>query len=347
MESKLKQIRILRYALGVTLAMAISQGYGWLLSFLVPVLLLGYLAPPALPLSFKAGLKFLVVIGIACSAGLLIGKLVDFPLVYLPLMFLIFMHIFYATEKAIPPLLKTWLLIAILLLPMMSLSSQNLSLIIAPLLFLGAFVTVLITWIMYAIIPNPKGIEIQLEIKAQKKAKQLTEKERFSTALESTLVIFPVMLFFNIFQWNGAMLVLIFTAILASMPAFAKDFEVGKFLIVGNLIGGVFSILFYEVVAIIPEFYFLLILTFLSALYFGSKVMSDKPIGKILGSAFSTTLVILGSVFASEDEAGSLVWIRVFQIFIAVTYVVLAFGFIEAWKKHYNSRKFRRKTQVI
>ena len=89
MESKLFQIRVLRYAFGVTLAMAISQGFTWLLSYLVPVLLLGYLNPPAISLSLKDGLKFLLIIGIASLTGLYIGRLVDFPLVYLPIMFLL------------------------------------------------------------------------------------------------------------------------------------------------------------------------------------------------------------------------------------------------------------------
>ncbi len=342
MKSKLYQIRVLRYALGVSLAMAIAQGFGWLLSYLVPVLLLGFLVPPALPLSFKNGLKFLFVIGFASFSGLLIAKLVGFPFVYLPIMFLVLMHIFYARETAIPALLKTWLLIAILLIPMMALSSQNLSLIIARLLFLGAFVTVIITWFIYAIIPNPKGIEVQLETKTKQAVKVLTDKERFTNALESTAVIFPIMLAFNLFQWNGGILILIFVAILASMPAVSKDFKVGKFLILGNLIGGIVSILFYNVMTVVPEFYYLLLLTFLIALSYGLIVMTEKPIGKVVATAFSTTLVILGSVFASDDDAGSIVWVRVFQIFIAVTYVVVAFGFIEEWKKHLRNKRIRK-----
>lgn len=339
MNSKLYQIRVLRYALGVTLAMAISQGYAWLLSYLVPVLILGFLVPPAIPLSIKGGLKFLLVIGIASFTGILIAKLVNFPLVYLPLMFLTLMHLFYAKETAIPPLLKTWLLISILLIPMMALSSQNLSLIVARLLFFGALVGVLITWLVYIIIPNPKGVEKQLEEKQIKKP--LSDKERFYSALESTMVIFPIMMAFNIFQWTGGILILIFVAILASMPALSKDLKVGKFLIVGNTIGGIVSILFYNIMTVIPEFYFLLLLTFLIALTYGIVVMSGKPIGKVFATAFSTTLIILGSVFASEDDAGSIVWVRVGQIFIAVLYVVLAFGFIGEWKKHFNSKKIR------
>lgn len=344
MESKLFHIRVIRYALGVTLAMAISQGYAWLLSYLVPVLLLGYLAPPSLPLSIKDGLKFLLIIGFATLTGLLIGRLVDFPLVYLPIMFLLLMLIFYAKETFLPPLLKTWLLIAILLLPLLSLSSQNISLIVAPLLFLDALITILIVWFMYLIIPNPVGIKEQLVKKEKQKNIDFSKKERFNRALESTIVVFPIMMVFNIFQWNGAILILIFVAILSSMPNLSRDFKVGKFLILGNIIGGIVSIIFYNIMTFIPEFYFLLLLTFLLALIVGYMLMSEKPIGKIFGSALSTVLIILGSVFSSDDEAGSLVWIRVFQIIVAVSYVVFAFRFIEEWKKYLLNKRMRNKT---
>lgn len=228
---------------------------------------------------------------------------------------------------------------------MMAINSQNLSLLVARLLFFGALVGVIITWLSYIFIPNPVEVEKQLEEK--KLMKPLSDKERFYNALESTMVIFPIMMAFNIFQWTDGILILIFVAILASMPAMSKNFKVGKFLIVGNTIGGIVSIIFFNIMTIIPEYYFLLLLTFLTALIYGLVVMSGKPIGKVLATAFSTTLIILGSVFASEDDAGSVVWLRVGQIFIAVIYVVLAFGFIGAWKKYYNSKKFKRKTQVI
>ena len=58
MTDKLSKIQILRYATGVTAAMAISQGVGWFLSYIVPVLLIGFLKPPAANFSFKDGVKF-------------------------------------------------------------------------------------------------------------------------------------------------------------------------------------------------------------------------------------------------------------------------------------------------
>ena len=54
----------------------------------------------------------------------------------------------------------------------------------------------------------------------------------------------------------------------------------------------------------------------------------------IYGSGFSTFLLILGSVTASDDEAGDKAWTRVIQIAIAVIYVVVAFGILDRIKKY-------------
>ena len=66
---------------------------------------------------------------------------------------------------------------------------------------------------------------------------------------------------------------------------------------------------------------------------FGQRLFSDNKFAPIFGSAFSTFLLILGSVTASDAEAGSKVWSRVIQIAIAVIYVVLAFGIVQRLTK--------------
>jgi len=343
MKQKLQQIRIFRYAFGITIAMAVAQGFGWTLSYLVPVLLLGFLAPPALPLSFKEGMKFILVIVIAVFFGLLFDNLVSFPLVFVPMMFLVFLLLFYAKESVIPPGLRTWILIAVVLIPMMALTSQNLSILVANILVLDAVVAVLIAWVVYAIVPNPKGSETYIDAAAKKQIQPLSEKERFANALETTAVFYPVLLLFFLFQLTDYLIILIFIVILSGMPAASKSFKVGKVLIIGNLFGGLASIVFYNIMTFVPEYYYLLLVTFLAGLLFGFKVMSGKPIGAVFGMAFSTFLVISGSVFASTDDAAGLVWSRVFYIFIAALYVVFAFGFIEQWKKYLKDKKANKK----
>ena len=54
-------LRILRYAVGSTLAMAVAMGLDWPLSFLTPVLTLSFLASPAPRPTLKMGLGFILI----------------------------------------------------------------------------------------------------------------------------------------------------------------------------------------------------------------------------------------------------------------------------------------------
>ena len=75
--------------------------------------------------------------------------------------------------------------------------------------------------------------------------------------------------------------------------------------------------------------------------------MSDKAIAPLIATAFSTVLVVSGSVFSSQDDAGDKVWIRVLQIMVAVIYVVLAFGFIDQWKEYLKNRRTHPTIKII
>ena len=338
MNLSLYQIRVLRYSFGVVLAMAITQAYGWFMAFLVPVLLLSFLNPPAPDFKLRDALKFIGAIALACIAGYYLSKLVSYPVVYTLILFLCFVLLFSAREKVIPKGLKTWLLIAILLIPTLTISSKNISLLIAMMLFVGALVTCAIAMFMYKVFPNPSSAEEKLEA-AEEAKEEKNARERFFEALESSIVILPVVLLFNLYQWTGAMITLVFIAILSSMPAFAKSWKVGKFLLLGNLLGGIVSIIYYQIMTFVPEFYYMLLIAFILALIFGQLIMSGKPIGQLFASGFSTVLVIVGSVFLSEGDAGGKVWTRIVQIMMAVTYVVLAFSFIDRWKVYLKERK--------
>ncbi|MGB5323238.1 hypothetical protein, partial [Lutimonas sp.] len=99
-------------------------------------------------------------------------------------------------------------------------------------------------------------------------------------------------------------------------------------MIVANILGGVFGILAYRLLTIVPNFTFTMLVALSIGLFFGSRLFSDSKYAGIYGSGFSTFLLILGSVTSSDAEAGSEVWSRVIQISIAVSYVVLAMSIL-------------------
>ena len=335
-DAYVKNLRVLRYAVGSTLAMTVALGFDWQLSFLTPVLTLSFLATPAPRPTLKEGAMFVVTIGIACMAGLLLSRfMLHYAFVYVPFAGLVLLRLFHAKSGGTSPLLITWMLIALLVIPLVAMQSPGIANFIARNIVFGALVSMLVVWLSYALLPDPVGIDgLQAAQATGEIPPPPTKGERFATALESTVVVFPLLTLFYMLEWLDSVLILIFVAILSLQPGFAKNFQAGKALIVGNVIGGVAAIVFYELLVAVPEFAFMVLLTLFSALMFGALVFSGKPKAPLYGMAFSTVLLVIGSTTSSSGEAGAKVYTRVFQIMLAVGYVVAAFGTIEWFKRH-------------
>jgi hypothetical protein len=334
-DAYIRNLRILRYAVGSTLAMAFAMGLGWQLSFLTPVLALSFLATPAPRPTLKRGILFVAAIAIACAAGLLLSRYVlPYTLVFIPFTGLVLARVFYAKTGGASPLLITWLLIAILVIPLMAMQSSALAVGVAGGIVFGAVMTVLMVWLAYGIFPDPVDLEsAAVERGAAAPEPAPTKRDRVHDALISTVVVFPVMIVFYSLEFVSSLLILVFIAMLSMQPSFAKNFKAGIALIIGNVIGGVAAIIFYNLLVVMPEFVFLIVLTLFAGLVFGARVFSGKKTAPLYGMAFSTVLLVIGSVTSSTDDAGSKVYTRIVQIMLAVAYVVVAFGIIERISK--------------
>jgi len=326
--------RVLRYAFGSTLAMAIAMGVAWELSFLVPVLSLSFLAAPGPPPSFRKGLAFVGVIAVSCVAGLYTIKyFLAIPVVFLLVFWIILLRLYYMKGGGASPFLITWLLIALLVLPLVASQSPELAKFIAVGIIEGAAVTLFVVWIAYALIPDPPAMT-GARVEAPAKAVIGPPRDRFGIALTQALVVFPLYVLFHVFQWTGAVLVLVFTAILSMQPAFAASFKSGVPLILGNFIGGMTAIVMFQALTVVPQFSFLILVTLLAGLCFGARLMSESKTAPLFGMAYSTLLLVIGSVTTSSDgDAASKVYERLIQIMLAVVYVVVAFKAINGLRR--------------
>jgi len=323
-----------RYAFGSAFIVAVAMAFDWNLAFILPVLSLSFLASGDKAPSFTQGLFFVLTIAIASVFGLILSySFLNIPSIHILISFLILFHIFYTNNPLISPLVKVWLMIAVLAIPNVALLSKGIATVMALSLSINGLLTIILIWFIFLLIPNRQEA-VEANYQKPKPVKKPGKSERFNTALTNTLVIMPVFLIFYFFQLSSSLLILIFIAILSMQPAFAKDFKGGMALIIGNLIGGLASIVAFEILTVVPEFTYFVILIILSGLIFGKQVFSGRPAAPLYGMAYSTFLLIICSVTASgSGDAGSKVWTRVFQIMIAVIYVVSAFGLIEKFKK--------------
>ena len=323
-------IPVVRYVVGISFILLVTSIMGYPLAYLTTVLSLGYIAPGAKPLSIKQGLNFIFILIIINLITFTFSSCFkEYPLVFIPLLFLGVLWIYYTNK--LPLMVKLFSIISVFVIPLMSLEPTGVSAFVAISLVFNAFMAIALTQIVFKFFPWSKADETF--VKKQQVVK-ICEYSRYMYARNILFILLPVLLLFFIFKLSGGLLVLIFIGILSMSPALANA-KVGKFMIVANILGGLFAIIGYQLLVFVPMLPFMILLTLLVGFIFGNKLFSKSKLAPIFGTGFSTFLLILGSVTASDDEAGSAVWSRLIQISIAVIYVVIAFGILN----YYQSKK--------
>ncbi len=317
-------IPVLRYVLGSCFILGVTSLMNYDLAYLTSVLALGYIAPGAKPLTFKQGGGFILILVIITGITVIFTELfLDYALVFMPLLLLSLLWLYY-TDK-LPTMVKLFSLVSLVIIPFVSIDSSAIGSYVAARLVFNAFMAIILSQLVFKLFPLCEA-DIPFEKKKQEVEKQ-SEIERYKYAVSIIVILLPVLLLFYMFKLSSSTLVLTFIAILSMSPALSNP-KVGLVMIVANILGGVFGILAYRLLTIVPNFTFMIMIALSIGLFFGSRLFSDSKYAGIYGSGFSTFLLILGSVTSSDAEAGSEVWSRVIQISIAVSYVVIAFGIL-------------------
>ncbi len=309
---------VLRYAFGATIIITAAMALNYTLAYLTPVLAIGFLVPGSKAPTLKSSVLFLLIILSSCFSGFIFSRLfLNYPLVFIPLLILIIFHVYYTTRFQ---QMKVWFVISLLVIPMVSMQTPQLGKMVAVNLFLNAMIAMVLVGLVYFLFPGDPANETV----KKKSVAALTPGQRFITAGKQIIVITPLLVLFFVFNWTGALLVLIFVTLLSMSPA-ASSKKAGVALIVANLGGGLFAIVAFNLLTVVPELIFLSLLTLFTGLLFGAVLFSKSPFAPLSGTAFSTFLLVLGNVTSFTGEAGEMVWSRIFQLGIVVVYVVVAF----------------------
>jgi len=322
-------VAVLRFALGVTAAVALAFGFAWPMGFLTPVLVAKLLGTPGFRPAVAIVLGMLGGIAIGLGLGLAIAlPLNAYPLVQLLVVTLALFRIFHASAGGAPGFPVTMMLIGVTALPLLVMESPALAVDFAGgFLMLGA-AAMTIVGLAHALLPDPP-------VGAAPAAPVAVDRDpamRARQAAISTAVVLPLLLLMFSLKLTGSVLVLAFVAILAQQPGLREGVKSGLALLVGNALGGVAAIIGYELLVIAPSYGFLLALTMLVALRAGARLFGGDPRAPLWGMAFSTFLILIGgSTAPTGGEADTSFYGRMFQIFLAATYIVGAFAALEPW----------------
>ena len=324
-----RNTRILRFAVGVTLASAIAYSFAWTLSFLMPVLLAVILAMPLPAPSLRAGLTNMINTLKAFAIGVVFTFfLLGYPQLYIPMLGLLLFYIYYLMNRGGSFWYVLMLILAVLILPLLANSSGGLALGFASGFVVTGWLTVLMVFLSYGLVPDP-ATDSANKIPASPGLLPGYSAPAAQSALKSTVVVLPLVTAFIIFEWGGQLMVLILAAIFSLSPTVTKSKEASLDMLKSTAIGGLAATVIYWMLVAVPEFYFFVVLMFLTSLLFAQVIFSAKPMAKYFGSAFVAMFILVNSSLGDEADFSSAFIFRLFYIASAMFYMFAALKVIE------------------
>ncbi|CAH1548584.1 DUF2955 domain-containing protein [Vibrio rotiferianus] len=322
------QRRILRFTIGVGLAVFLAAWINWQLAFVAPVFTAKFLVDKP-NLHRETIYELLLALIATMGLGLLLsGGITQYPIILLIAVGLMMAWGYYLFTDPKWNLFATILLIAVLMLPFMAINNPAVSLVLASGLAISGAVSVAIFALVHIYLPEPDS---EFAGYAQP---PIGKEQRWHASFRAMLISFPVVCFFFVFQISEALLTMMFVALLSLMITSEKSVKLSAFLIISNGIGGILAISAFSILAIVPNIFFYTAFIALLAVLIGKKIYTAPEKAPIFATAFSTLLVLIGSTLMSSGDIDSNTFIRIFQLVLVGTYMILASLFLETrqWK---------------
>ncbi len=326
----LTDTRVLRLALGTTVAMALAQGVAWPFAFITPVFTAMFLAAPTPCPSRPAVIVLVVAILATGISGLALTlTLLSYPLAYVCALASIYLLLFHSISGGANPFMVIMILVGVTAIPVLGQVSLNLALAFAVGFSFSGVAAIGLVLLSHGLVPDPATPSAQPVTPSGRTPP--SADQRLRAAVVSTTVVAPVAIFFCMFELTGELVTLIFIVMMSVQPELSAGLKASKKNLIGAFVGGTLSIVFYELLVVVPSFVFLVLLTFGAMLVLGSRIFSGGPSAVLFAASLSTFLIIVGGAIGSEDaEASSKFYVRILQIALAGLYVVMAFSVLEA-----------------
>ena len=197
--------RILRLAFGTAAALWFSQVVNWDVSFIMPVLVSFLLAVPIPAPSLKQGIIFILALALPAYGVLLILPVMDnYHIVAVLILIAACFWSFYYSAKGGSPVLGAFLTMGLALLTAVGSDSINALLIVNKALVINAIIAMLFVWLAHAFFPDPPR---PAHVGPRPSPPAPERAMAIWSAWRSTVIVFPVMLFFLLYQGSASYLV--------------------------------------------------------------------------------------------------------------------------------------------
>jgi hypothetical protein len=328
------------FRLSATMALALAAGYALQLPlpFIPPLFALLFTSAPQPPMGLKALLVLLVVLMLTLGIGLLLIPILTYYALTAILIVALGLYLsFYMSVNLGKAMLGTLLTVGFTLISAAGTVASALSVLVIEAIALGVVLAIICQWLVYPWFPEDVTVTPGAE------EKSLPEQSNW-IALRATFIVLPAYL---LLLSNPAayMPVMMKTIMLAQQASMMNARSAGRELLGSTFLGGVFSVLIWVLLGILPSLWMFFFWMLLFGIYFASKfyqlIPSRLPPSFWLNVVI-TCLIILGP--AVEDSANGKDVYAAFLVrmglFIAVTlYTWLAVYLLEAFRTYRSKRK--------
>ena len=329
--------RILRLAFGTSAALWFSQVINWDVSFIMPVLVSFLLAVPIPAPSLKKGIIFILALALPAYGALLLLPMLDnYRMAGILLLIAACFWSFYYSAKGGSPVLGAFLTIGLALLTAVGSDSIDALLMVNAALVINAVIAMLFVWLAHAFFPElPRPANMGPRPSPPKPERAMA----IWSAWRSTVIVFPVMFFFLLFQGSASYLVVMIKV--ASMGQQVENDitrAAGKSLLMSTMIGGIGAIIMWQLLSIWPSLVLYTLLVALGGLIMGRRVFSGLAMHAQAGTwsyAFLTMIVLIApAVLDGPGGASASVsfYSRLGMMVAATFYSVVAVGVYDAFR---------------
>jgi hypothetical protein len=329
--------RILRLAAGTSAALWFSQVINWEVSFIMPVLVSFLLAVPIPAPRLKQGIIFILALALPAYGVLLMLPLLDnYRMVGILILIIACFWSFYYSAKGGSPVLGAFLTMGLALLTAVGSDSIDALLMVNKALVINAVIAMLFVWLSHAFFPElPRPANMGPRPSPPKPERAMA----IWSAWRSTVIVFPVMLFFLLYQGSASYLVVMIKV--ASMGQQVENDTTkaaGKSLLMSTVIGGIGAIIMWQLLSIWPSLVFYSLLVALGGLIMGRRVFSGLAMHAQAGTwsyAFLTMIVLIApAVLDGPGGASASVgfYSRLGMMFAATLYSVIAVRIYDAFR---------------
>ncbi len=321
-------VRVIRFAAGVTISVALAYGIEWPLSFLLPVLTSVLLSLPLPMPSLQAGLRNMLHTLSAFGLGLMFSLFfLHYPLAYILMLGFVLFHLYYYLNRGGSFWLTLMSMMAILMLPMLANTHGGLATGLSLGFVFTSWLTVIMVWVAHLLVPDPETARLPQMPGFQPGYSPVAAR----TAFKSTLIIFPLASLFIFFNLMDYLLVMIFAALFILKPELSKGKEAGRNSLISTILGGACAWVFYWLIVAVPEYHFYIVLMLLTTLIFAMNIFSAKPTAKYYGSALIALLILVNGSMAEGSDFAALFAMRIILIVLAVLYIVTALKILDSY----------------